>query len=142
MLKNQKLAASALDTGRGPSLSKIFFPNNALLYYRQGRRKPRSKVIRFSQHPLREAGRFNPHEIHNLFGIRMQPDLTISFPNKDMVDFMLGNIPKVCKVRKLTDFSKSRNHTITTRNLKAKLFISPAHNCILKSLSFSWMRAA
>ncbi len=68
--------------------------------------------------------------------------MAICFPNKDMVDFMLGNTSKICKVLKLAYFSKSRDHTITTRNLKAKFFISPAHYCIQKSLPFSWMRAA
>ena len=47
----------------------------------------------------------------------MQPGLTINFQNKDMVNFMLRNISKVCKVLKLTHFSKSRDHTISTRDL-------------------------
>ena len=72
----------------------------------------------------------------------MQPGLTINFQNKDMVNFMLRNVSKVCKVLKLAHFSKSRDHTITARDPEAKLLICPAHNCILKSLSFSWMRAA
>ena len=72
----------------------------------------------------------------------MQPNRTVSFPDKDMVNFMLRNIPKICKVPKLTHFSKSRDHTITARDPEAKLLICPAHNCVLKSLPFSWMRAA
>ena len=72
----------------------------------------------------------------------MQPGRAISFPNKDMINFMLRNISKICKILKLTHFSKSRDYTITARDSEAKFFIRPAHNCILKILSFSWMRAA
>ena len=72
----------------------------------------------------------------------MQLGLTIRLPNKDMVNFMLRNISKVCKILKLTHFSKSRDHTITTRDPEAKLLICPTHYCIQKSLPFSWMRAA
>ena len=72
----------------------------------------------------------------------MQPDLAFNFQNKDMVNFMLRNTPKICKVLKLTHFSKSRDHTITTRDFQAKFFISPTYYCIQKSFPFSWMRAA